>query len=197
MPRHHVCPVCDRSFQRKEHLVRHNRTHTKEKPFSCSVCSKRFSRSDEHLRHLRIHDKKGVVSLGIRGERDQTSQIPMSPSSSFSATVSTASIFDSYSDMGQNPPWRPMSESEENQDQINTSFPSPSLTVMSSPSSMSSPGTIHDSFSFPKLFLPAAGLFTLLPHGSPATMTPKSITEMLFNSGDALIILPLPVLSKI
>ena len=34
-----------------EHLRRHERSHTKEKPFSCGVCQRKFSRRDLLLRH--------------------------------------------------------------------------------------------------------------------------------------------------
>jgi transcription factor STE12 len=43
-----TCPVpaCGRLFKRLEHLKRHVRTHTQERPYVCSICSKKFSRSD-------------------------------------------------------------------------------------------------------------------------------------------------------
>lgn len=50
-PRLFVCQVCTRAFARLEHLRRHERSHTKEKPFSCGVCQRRFSRRDLLLRH--------------------------------------------------------------------------------------------------------------------------------------------------
>ncbi|TAQ83043.1 hypothetical protein B7494_g8633 [Chlorociboria aeruginascens] len=44
----HSCPIptCGRLFKRLEHLKRHVRTHTQERPYICPHCSKAFSRSD-------------------------------------------------------------------------------------------------------------------------------------------------------
>ncbi|OBR14779.1 C2H2 type zinc finger domain protein [Colletotrichum higginsianum IMI 349063] len=47
------CPHCGRTFKRTEHLERHVRTHTKEKPFICR-CGAAFARRDLLTRHQRI-----------------------------------------------------------------------------------------------------------------------------------------------
>ncbi|CAG8123792.1 unnamed protein product [Penicillium salamii] len=48
-----VCSRCTRRFKRADHLQRHARTHTKEKPFTCR-CGSSFSRKDLLKRHLII-----------------------------------------------------------------------------------------------------------------------------------------------
>ena len=52
-PRRHVCKECHESFSRSEHLQRHERSHTNEKPFACTTCERAFSRRDLMLRHER------------------------------------------------------------------------------------------------------------------------------------------------
>uniref|UniRef100_A0A3B4H672 C2H2-type domain-containing protein n=1 Tax=Pundamilia nyererei TaxID=303518 RepID=A0A3B4H672_9CICH len=48
----HFCPVCiNRRFRGPNKLMRHMRTHTKEKPFSCPVCAMTFSQSYHMTRH--------------------------------------------------------------------------------------------------------------------------------------------------
>lgn len=52
---------CGMKFRRAEHLKRHGRVHTMERPFSCTFpgCLKTFSRSDNLNQHARIHLRKG------------------------------------------------------------------------------------------------------------------------------------------
>lgn len=56
--KNHECPLCGLRFQRPEHVKRHMRSHSKEKPFHCDQpnCGKRFNRSDNLKAHLKkIH----------------------------------------------------------------------------------------------------------------------------------------------
>lgn len=39
-----VCSICSQSFNKAEHLLRHIRSHTKEKPFECSACGRMYAR---------------------------------------------------------------------------------------------------------------------------------------------------------
>lgn len=58
----HICthPDCQRRFKRLEHLKRHMRIHTLERPFQCTYagCQKTFSRSDNLTQHLKTHERR-------------------------------------------------------------------------------------------------------------------------------------------
>ncbi|KAI9494695.1 hypothetical protein BDB00DRAFT_817886 [Zychaea mexicana] len=50
---------CDMVFTRSEHLARHSRKHTGEKPFKCIVpgCERMFSRFDNMMQHTHTHER--------------------------------------------------------------------------------------------------------------------------------------------
>jgi len=65
-----VCPLfsCSRLFKRMEHLKRHLRTHTMERPYECPTCYKKFSRSDNLNQHVRTHGRAGAGGhSGVNG----------------------------------------------------------------------------------------------------------------------------------
>ncbi|KIW35303.1 uncharacterized protein PV07_02006 [Cladophialophora immunda] len=66
------CQFCDRRFSRNEHLRRHQRYHTGEKPFQCQFCSKSYARSDVLARHLRNHGSENHGDgANTEGREDQ------------------------------------------------------------------------------------------------------------------------------
>ncbi|PYH48928.1 putative C6 and C2H2 transcription factor RegA-like [Aspergillus saccharolyticus JOP 1030-1] len=50
------CGFCKKHYNRADHLIRHVRSHTREKPYVCHVCSKGFARPDLMKRHAAGHD---------------------------------------------------------------------------------------------------------------------------------------------
>lgn len=67
-PRLFVCKICTRAFARHEHLERHMRSHTNEKPYDCGICDKKFSRRDLLLRHAhKVHGGNCGDSVKSKG----------------------------------------------------------------------------------------------------------------------------------
>lgn len=51
----HTCRLCNKTFCSKASCVRHQKTHTGEKPFACEICQKPFADLASVKRHLRTH----------------------------------------------------------------------------------------------------------------------------------------------
>ncbi|EJP70209.1 STE like transcription factor [Beauveria bassiana ARSEF 2860] len=110
----HSCPIptCGRLFKRLEHLKRHVRTHTQEKPYVCPQCNKAFSRSDNLAQHKRTHSREdgaeGSLNLSAEEEEEYSGEEPLgslgeaSPSSEMAYI--TGSLHGEVSQNGMAPP---------------------------------------------------------------------------------------------
>ncbi|KAF4420091.1 hypothetical protein F53441_14403 [Fusarium austroafricanum] len=89
-----MCPHCGRTFKRTEHLERHVRTHTKEKPFLCR-CGASFARRDLLTRHQRIAEHEGEVPSPEPGHAtisEQRNSIVIGDQADLAAAVSLSGL---------------------------------------------------------------------------------------------------------
>ncbi|KAF2806542.1 uncharacterized protein BDZ99DRAFT_479777 [Mytilinidion resinicola] len=66
------CRWCEKTFSRRDHRQRHERAHTKERPFLCHLCAASFGRRDILQRHcIHVHgalasDERDALNRGDR-----------------------------------------------------------------------------------------------------------------------------------
>ncbi|RSL55956.1 hypothetical protein CEP53_006940 [Fusarium sp. AF-6] len=60
------CRYCHKTFSKSEHLQRHERSHTGERPYQCNKCQRRYARSDVLLRHAKFFHGPDNVPNGTR-----------------------------------------------------------------------------------------------------------------------------------
>lgn len=97
------CRFCQRKFSKAEHLSRHERAHTGEKPFECGSCGRCYARSDVLSRHIR--QQHHTQDNELRRERDQrrasrvSSQRPLRSLRSSTVEVLSPASLESNADM--------------------------------------------------------------------------------------------------
>ncbi|KAG1764310.1 hypothetical protein EDD22DRAFT_455933 [Suillus occidentalis] len=66
----HQCPVCQATFTRPQHVARHMRSHTGDRPYKCQYCGDQFARSDLLSRHVnKCHANEKPPQNATNGRR--------------------------------------------------------------------------------------------------------------------------------
>lgn len=52
-----ICTFCDKKCSHPSDMIRHFRTHTKEKPYKCEICERQFALKVSLKVHMQIHNK--------------------------------------------------------------------------------------------------------------------------------------------
>ncbi|KAE8420800.1 hypothetical protein BDV36DRAFT_306294 [Aspergillus pseudocaelatus] len=94
------CDFCNRKFRKLEHLQRHTRRHTHEKPFSCP-CGACFSRQDLLRRHERIVHGTSTSHQGTMTTHPLTGSQLAGLTSSRAEPIPLSSRFEAITEMLQ------------------------------------------------------------------------------------------------
>ncbi|KAM5351431.1 hypothetical protein ACJ41O_004154 [Fusarium nematophilum] len=145
----HSCPIptCGRLFKRLEHLKRHVRTHTQERPYICPHCSKAFSRSDNLAQHKRTHGREdgaeGPMNLSGEEEEEFSGEDQLGSLEDASPTLDSAYVTGSLNGVahGSTPP----SSGPATATTMAPTQPFNSLETLSMPMTISQPAAINAS----------------------------------------------------
>lgn len=99
---------CHMVFTRSEHLARHARKHTGEKPFKCIMpdCNKMFSRFDNMMQHTQTHrsNSSNISNTYHRSQRRRRTRINSIDTTSSTMSSSNDSIDSSTISSPPSPP---------------------------------------------------------------------------------------------
>jgi len=63
------CHLCNRSYERADHLNRHLKSHENARPYRCTKCPKSFNRADLLNRHHASHERYANSNKSLRVSR--------------------------------------------------------------------------------------------------------------------------------
>nr|KMM64072.1 hypothetical protein CPAG_00424 [Coccidioides posadasii RMSCC 3488] len=152
-PRRFHCKRCDTRFSRLEHLQRHERIHTQEKPFACQLCDHRFTRSDLLIRHERLSHNKIVPHKRGKGSRSNANKATATPNPSYHDTPSSAQ------------PAIPTTFDDHHRPSIAVTHPSIER---------------HDDFPLATLSMAAEHVSLQMPYDAPSSHPPPNSTHIAF-----------------
>ncbi|KAG8935364.1 hypothetical protein FRC02_008169 [Tulasnella sp. 418] len=76
----HACPVCAARFTRPQHVTRHMRSHTGDRPYKCNQCGDQFARSDLLSRHVnKCHSGQGGPTTTGRSRKNAANSAASNP----------------------------------------------------------------------------------------------------------------------
>ncbi|XP_029374270.1 oocyte zinc finger protein XlCOF6-like [Echeneis naucrates] len=58
-----VCEVCNKSFSRQFHLIKHLNTHKEQKLFACNQCPRKFRKTASYEHHMLRHEEKKYAAF--------------------------------------------------------------------------------------------------------------------------------------
>lgn len=100
----HQCSVCQATFTRPQHVARHMRSHTGDRPYKCEHCGDQFARSDLLSRHVnKCHSAEAIAAAGANGGSGRRKALSASTRATTSKQACDQCILSSLPCDGANP----------------------------------------------------------------------------------------------